>query len=172
MFSKNDIVSRVIGWDPIQGLYFAFSSLSTGGNHGIPLDSPDYVFFIVGLWASLGVPVMGLAMGSIAASVVSTNQNKKTLAIIYSPISGNEEKVFSELQINANEKYLNKDEFLLLVLLRLGAVDTQLIKQIYERFNELDTDELGEISYRDLLEIKRRNSIAMNPMLASTAAAE
>lgn len=150
-------------------MYFSFTSLSTGGNHGIPIDSPDYVFFTVGLFAAFGIPVMGMAMGTIAASIASTNQNKKTIETIYAKVSVLEEAVFRELQFHCHDGNLSRNEFMILILLRLGAIDTDLIEKIYRRFDELDVAKMGEISFRDLLEMhRRRSSATMNPILLDT----
>lgn len=48
----------VVGWSFIDGLYFATSTLSTGGLNGIPSDSPDwyvyvYVYVCVCMWVYL-----------------------------------------------------------------------------------------------------------------------
>lgn len=55
-----------IHWPFLDGLYFALSSLSTGGMWSIPLLSKDYVYACVGLYTCFGVPIMGMAMGNIA----------------------------------------------------------------------------------------------------------
>lgn len=51
----------VIGWSFIDGIYFAISAMSTGGLMGIPEDSPDYAFLVVGLFACTGVPLVNVA---------------------------------------------------------------------------------------------------------------
>lgn len=60
----------VVGWGFWEGLYFAVSSLSTGGLHGIPSYSPDWMFFVVGLYCATGVPVMVLAVGALGSMLV------------------------------------------------------------------------------------------------------
>ncbi len=56
-------------------MYFAISSLSTGGLHGIPPDSGDWMFFFVGLYAATGVPIMGLTMGYFAGYVAEKSMH-------------------------------------------------------------------------------------------------
>jgi hypothetical protein len=72
-----------IKWDWTEALLFAVSSCSTGGLLGIPSDSPEWYFGFVGAMAALGVPLMGLAMASIAAMVITIgdpDQAQKTIA--------------------------------------------------------------------------------------------
>lgn len=77
----------VIGWPWLDGLYFALSSLSTGGMWSIPLKSPDYVYACVGLYTCLGVPIMGMAMGNIATLMFESRQvhRQASMAASYSP---------------------------------------------------------------------------------------
>jgi hypothetical protein len=51
-------------------LYFAVSSLSTGGLLALPNDSPSWYFGLVAVLAAVGVPVMGIAMGQIASLLI------------------------------------------------------------------------------------------------------
>lgn len=60
-----------VGWSFIDGLYFAVSSLSTGGLFAIPNDSPDWYYGLVGCFAATGVPLMGMAMGQLASLLVT-----------------------------------------------------------------------------------------------------
>lgn len=60
-----------VEWSVIDGLYFSISSLSTGGLWPIPRDSPDWHFAVVALFTATGVPLMALAMGSLASLIVT-----------------------------------------------------------------------------------------------------
>jgi len=44
-----------VKFDCIQALYFSISSLSTGGLYAIPVDSPDWYFVFVGIFACTGI---------------------------------------------------------------------------------------------------------------------
>jgi len=80
----------VIEWTIIEGIYFSLSSLSTGGLHGIPYDSANWVFLITGLYACTGVPIMAMAMGSIASMVVAMNKEKKINSMLNKRITKKE----------------------------------------------------------------------------------
>ena len=54
-------------WSFWEGLYFAVSSLSTGGLLGIPADAPDLCFLFVGLYCCTGIPVMGMGIAAVGA---------------------------------------------------------------------------------------------------------
>ena len=44
-----------VKFDCIEALYFSLSSLSTGGLYAIPVDSPDWYFVFVGVFACTGI---------------------------------------------------------------------------------------------------------------------
>jgi len=63
---------KPIGYDFIEALYFAVSSCSTGGHWSIPAED-NWVYGVVGLFAAIGVPLMGIAMASLASFLVHGN---------------------------------------------------------------------------------------------------
>jgi hypothetical protein len=64
------------------GLYFATSTLSTGGLRGIPETSDDAVFMMVGLYAALGIPFMGLAMGDVARLLLKISRKAQSSSVV------------------------------------------------------------------------------------------
>jgi len=54
-----------LGWSFIQALYFAVSTLSTGGHWGLPEEgTPDWMWGLTAFFAMVGVPIMAVAMVS------------------------------------------------------------------------------------------------------------
>lgn len=140
-----------IDWSLVDGLYFAVSSLSTGGLWGIPEDSPDSSFLIVGLYAATGVPLMGMAMAHLAALIMEQRRQKI------------DEETFSKLHINKQEKllldiiqmdkerdYIDRNEFLLFHLMKRKMINLALIQEIYDEFDHLDCNATGILTYSDL----------------------
>lgn len=60
----------VLEWSVLDGLYFSLSSLSAGGMYSLPDDTPEYVYGVTAVYAAVGIPVMILTFGFIAASLV------------------------------------------------------------------------------------------------------
>lgn len=75
----------VIEWPFLDGLYFALSSLSTGGMWSVPLYSKDFVYGCVGIYTCLGVPIMGMAMGNIATLMFESRQASTLSTSAYQP---------------------------------------------------------------------------------------
>ena len=48
-----------------ESLYFAVSSLSTGGHWSLS-PTKDWIYAMTGAFAAIGVPLMGIAMASLA----------------------------------------------------------------------------------------------------------
>lgn len=59
-------------WEFIEGLYFAVSSLSTGGHYSLPSDADEWEYGLTGIYCALGVPLMGIAMATLASIFIDT----------------------------------------------------------------------------------------------------
>jgi len=59
-----------VGWTFVDGLYFALSSLTAGGMKSLPDDSPDWFYGFTGVYAAIGIPLMALSVGLIAAAII------------------------------------------------------------------------------------------------------
>lgn len=127
-----------VKWDFIDALYFAVSSLSTAGAWAIPDDSPDWYFGVVGLFAAMGVPLMGYAMSSIATMVFHFGDPKAAKAAVCAPFTAEEILFMRTLGLENGDGKLDKAEFILLCALRLGALDESLVHTISEQFHLLD----------------------------------
>lgn len=66
-------------WNVVNAFYFAISSLSTGGLYSLPPNSPDWYYFLTGLYCAFGVPLMGIAMGSVASLFIKTGGVHETM---------------------------------------------------------------------------------------------
>ena len=76
----------------VNALYFSVSSLSTGGHYSLPTDSPDWYYGLTGLFAAFGVPVMGVAMATLASFFIDTGSIQETME--------NVKKVVTEQELN------------------------------------------------------------------------
>jgi hypothetical protein len=133
----------IIGWSMIDGLYFSISSMSTGGLWGIPYSSPDYVFALVGLFASIGVPVMGMAMGNTAALIVEAKvffaaeeeeEYRKWINIPKDDVD-----LLKLLNHENTEHEINQNEYIILKLIKTKKVKVETIRNICEEFSSLSS---------------------------------
>jgi hypothetical protein len=141
------------GWPLVDGCYFSLSTMSTGGLWGIPQSAVSGDFIVVGFFAWLGVPLMGMAMANIAMLIMeqrSLLKNQKELAIL--EISEKERLLLELFVANNDRQYIDKNEFLLLNLLRRKKVDIKTISDIYAEFDALDTKATGVLTYTDIQE--------------------
>jgi len=140
-----------IGWNFTEAWYFAISTCSTGGHWSIPSDSPDWMFGITGLFAALGVPLMGVAMATIARGLVSFGDFDETKEAIREPVEKEELEMLANLGLENGDGVIDKAEFIILCMVRTGT-DPELITFISERFDQLDADKGGSLSVRELTE--------------------
>jgi hypothetical protein len=55
-----------VKWSFFDGLYFVSSGLATGGMYPIPSDSPSWYFLFVGIYVTLGAPIMAIVWYSLS----------------------------------------------------------------------------------------------------------
>ena len=140
-------------WPFITALYFSVSSLSTGGLASIPAESPDWYYGMVGVYAALGVPVMAVAMATLAALFMSKGDDmESTVNSIREPVTELEIKMLEDFNLCDSDGTLDKAEFIILCMVRTGAATPGLIKMIVDYFDELDDDGSGGLSLEELLD--------------------
>lgn len=83
-------------WTFINALYFSISSMSTGGLYSLPADSPNWYYGMTGLFAAIGVPVMGVAMATFASFFIDTGDIDSTLKKIKSQVTKREVEMLTE----------------------------------------------------------------------------
>lgn len=145
-------VVNIKEWVFIDGLYFAISSLSTGGLWAVPSDSPNWYFGIVGIFSATGVPLMAAAMSSLASMFIALEDPAEAHKIINAKVTEKELDMMVRFQIDDGDGEISRAEYILLCAVRLGAVNPELIRVINDRFNTLDYDKSGALSYNELLE--------------------
>mmetsp|Transcript_12559 Transcript_12559/g.21013 ORF Transcript_12559/g.21013 Transcript_12559/m.21013 type:complete len:422 (-) Transcript_12559:389-1654(-) len=141
-----------IGWGWSDALYFAVSSLSTGGLWRIPDDSSQWQFGFVGIIAAVGVPLMGLAMANIAAMVITIGDPDEAEKTIAAKVTLEELQMMQRFNLDDGDGQINRAEYILLCCVRLGALSPDLIGKINERFILLDTSGDGMLSHSEILE--------------------
>eukprot|EP01031_Cornospumella_fuschlensis_P033283 gene33283-40266_t len=157
-------------WTVTEGVYFAISSMSTGGLQHVPPESPDWVFLVTGLFAASGVPIMGMAISNIGHFIFSANRAAELQEAGSVEISAEDCEMLDVLRGGAHgavEKTpLNKSEFILLSLAHRGLLDFGHLQDLMARFDELDTLHRGVVSFSVQSPGGHVGNTATNPMLS------
>jgi hypothetical protein len=87
-------------WSFVNALYFAISTLSTGGLFAQTPGRPEWVYGMTGLYAAFGVPIMALAMATLASFIIKPGGTiEDTLELVKEPVSEKEVKMLTEFGI-------------------------------------------------------------------------
>ena len=138
-------------WSCIDSLFFALSALSSGGRVAIPDDSPDRDYIIIGLYVMTGIPVMAIATGVIAHAIVFKNEsvnslNKKMMV----RMTETELELMKAFGIEDGSGDIDAQEFVILTLVRIGALEPELIHYITGLYDSLTVDSSGMLTYETL----------------------
>lgn len=142
----------VIKWPFVDALYFAISSMSTGGLWAIPADAPDWQYGLVGAFAATGCPLMALAMAEAASFFIKTEDPEETTRKILSPVTMEEIEMMNKFGLENGDGEVDKSEYIILCMVRIGAVTPQLVEEVINNFNKLDASGDGTLTYAELME--------------------
>lgn len=138
-----------IGWSFTEAQYFAVTSLSTGGHWGIPNDSPDWMFGLTGIFVALGVPIMAVAMASVATLIIDLGDVDAMKARIREDVTAEELKTLQRFQLEDGDGEIDRAEYIILCMVRMGT-DPNLVQFISDNFRKLDTDGGGTLSMQEI----------------------
>ena len=145
-------------WSFVDSLYFSVGAMSTGGFLNIAENSANWEFFFVAIYVIVGVPVMAIACGLLAHQVANYGLTEKLEDKINAQITEDELEMMKLLNIDDGDGSIDGTEFTLLVLVRIGALNPDLISVLYDRFKDLDVNNEGKITYEDLQTRQRSGS--------------
>ena len=80
----------VLDWSVLDGLYFSLSSLSAGGMYSIPDGSAEWIYGMAAVYAAIGIPVMILTFGFVAASLVLPLTYYEQFLTLHDRVTGEE----------------------------------------------------------------------------------
>ena len=141
-----------IKWPFIDALYFAISSMSTGGLWAIPFDAPDWQYGCVGAFAAIGCPLMALAMATAASFFIETEDPEETTRKILTAVTMEEIEMMGKFGLENGDGQVDKAEYIILCMVRIGACTPPLVEEIIARFNQLDHGGDGSLSYAELMQ--------------------
>jgi hypothetical protein len=151
------------GYTPISGLYFAITSLATGGLQtpaiadSFSSDVPRFHGWAVGIYCITGVPIFAANLGKVASRVVRKLIYLREKEAIETQLTVEEfnaaRSLFDDCYCNdAGDKVstIDRTEFVILELLRLDKVDPLTIQLMINQYNRLDADKNGRLSYQEI----------------------
>ena len=97
-----------------------------------------------------GVPLAAFAMAEVGAAMVSGSHDGDTDEVINEPVTVSELRMMSRFGLENGDGDVDKAEFIILCMVRLGAADPALITAISKRFVELDHSGDGTLSYKEI----------------------
>lgn len=120
-------------WSFQQGLYYAVTCMSTGGLWGLPDDATDAQLFVTALFTAVGAPVMMLTFGTLAQVVNSLSSSSALHRELARPMTFLELEFMQFEVIEDTDGFIDASEFTLLMLVRLKALNPELISTIIQR---------------------------------------
>ena len=148
---NNIIKHSALGYSFIEGIVFASSTLTTLGILGPPKSSPEGVFILTGLIILTGVPIAASALGNLASKITEPYQLKRVDAMIDAPFDEEERMLLEYLNATDGNRFFDKQEYLIFLLVRGGLLDVDVLRRIYDKFEHLDIDSKGKISIAELI---------------------
>jgi len=132
-------------------VYFTTATLCSAGLNPIPDNSPEWIYGLVGAYAAIGVILQLIVVYNLVSSVLQeTNQNKAD-KLINEKIHEDELEALREIGLEDEATVIDKHEYLALMLVRLGLVDTEMINHIHQKFDNLDAAKTNKLSIAKLL---------------------
>lgn len=141
-----------IGWDIVDGIYFTLATLSTAGLNSLPDgDTPDWMYGVIGVYAAIGVIIQMIVVFYLAGAYLQVYHHNRAEKAINEKLSEEELRALREMGLEDEATVIDRHEFLLLMIVRLGLIDTEMIAHINQRFDDLDTMRMHKISIATLL---------------------
>lgn len=134
-----------------EGLIFSVTSMSTGGLRGLPTDAPDWEWFVVGAFAATGVPLMGLAMGTIAQALMDHDSLEDVEGVLNMPVDAEELENMQNFGFD-DDGLISLQEYIILSTVRLGLVDPQAIELMALKYATFDADGDGQVTYKEIID--------------------
>lgn len=151
-------VCSVDGWNVADAFYFTLSTLSTAGSWPIPATSPNWLFVLVAIWTAIGVPLNFVAMNIMTAFLLTDSRDSfNAIACISEPVTADEHQRMFDLRLGTDDGKLSYEEYVIISSLRLGILDLDVLKQINNRFDQLDVNASGCLSYSEIRRLSQRS---------------
>lgn len=136
-------------WGFIQSLYFAITTVSTGGLQG-PDPTSRFSMVFTGCYVLVGVPLYAYCLGKYSEFLISFTQNENIRERVEEIVSLQEYQFLSKLH-KSHHMTIGPFEFLQMELLRVGKCDQSFLDDVASRFDDFDILNNGSISLEELI---------------------
>ena len=105
------------------------------------------------IYAAIEVPLAGFAMANLATMILNSGNDKLAEATetISADVTAEELEMMKKFGLEDGDGNVDKGEFVILCMVRMGAADPDVVKMIVSKFNELDASGDGLLSYNELM---------------------
>mmetsp|Transcript_21133 Transcript_21133/g.39436 ORF Transcript_21133/g.39436 Transcript_21133/m.39436 type:complete len:1004 (-) Transcript_21133:224-3235(-) len=137
-------------WGLLDCLFFSISTMAGGGFVHIPDDAADWCFLFVSFYVVLGVPIMLSAVGILAHQLAIRGSAQLKVEKVNAQVTPEEIEKMTYYGIEDDSGAVDYKEYVILILVRIGAINPEIISVLQDRFDQLDVDKCGEITYEKL----------------------
>mmetsp|Transcript_3669 Transcript_3669/g.8705 ORF Transcript_3669/g.8705 Transcript_3669/m.8705 type:complete len:366 (-) Transcript_3669:152-1249(-) len=139
-------------WSFVTSLYFSVTSLSTGGlkTANINPDKDTFTNWFMAFWIMTGVPVFGIAVGQLAGVLVESYMRFRLHEKLNAEVKEEEFQYACMLDLTTGSTQIRFGEFLEFSLLRAGLVQSDVLRNIRDRFAKMDIDQSGTITIKEM----------------------
>ena len=101
----------------------------------------------------MGVPCAALGMATLAAKLLNDQSQQLTDVkdMLHTPVDEKELDMMRMFGLENGDGEVDKAEFVILCMVRMGAANPQIINIMTKRYDELDTSGDGSVSYEELM---------------------
>eukprot|EP00603_Paraphysomonas_imperforata_P000212 CAMPEP_0114421914 /NCGR_PEP_ID=MMETSP0103-20121206/5333_1 /TAXON_ID=37642 ORGANISM="Paraphysomonas imperforata, Strain PA2" /NCGR_SAMPLE_ID=MMETSP0103 /ASSEMBLY_ACC=CAM_ASM_000201 /LENGTH=1036 /DNA_ID=CAMNT_0001590469 /DNA_START=406 /DNA_END=3516 /DNA_ORIENTATION=- len=158
-----------VQWSVLDAWLFAMTAMAKGGLVSLPSSGVhewDYIFY--SLYIVVGAPLMAVSCGTAANAISNYGRAQQKEKDLSAPMTEDELVMLNHLGIEDNDGFIDNAEFTLLLLVRIGALNPDLIGVLHDRYYELDMDGTGGgVTYEALL--NRQSFMMSNRKLGGTS---
>ena len=140
------------GWSFGHAQYFAISLCSSAGSFSLPSDSPLWSYLLAAISMAIGVPLMALAISSMAIMWMQGSSFDRVKKAAWTPVTQRELETLMKIGLGRGEEVISKSDYVLLGLLRMGT-DAGMIEYLCDCFDQAQEeagcvclDETGDIN--------------------------
>jgi hypothetical protein len=134
-------------WGAVDCLHFAVSTMTSGGFVHIPTDAPDWCYLFVCFYVAIGVPIMSFSCGILAHQIASKGSMQKKEEKVNAQMTAEEIEKMKWYGIEDGSGAVDSKEYVILILVRIGAISPEVISVLQDRFDQLDREKTGNITY-------------------------
>eukprot|EP00602_Paraphysomonas_sp_CaronLab_P008509 CAMPEP_0185030350 /NCGR_PEP_ID=MMETSP1103-20130426/17268_1 /TAXON_ID=36769 /ORGANISM="Paraphysomonas bandaiensis, Strain Caron Lab Isolate" /LENGTH=173 /DNA_ID=CAMNT_0027565435 /DNA_START=633 /DNA_END=1154 /DNA_ORIENTATION=- len=108
---------------------------------------------------------MGIAMATLASFFIDGGDLDDAVRKIKQPVTEKEVLMLTDFDIANDDGVIDKAEFIILCMVRIGAATPDLIKLVTEYFSELDLDNDGTLTMEEICKRQNQASAAMESVI-------